>query len=61
MNIKIYSQIILKVENFDRKCEYCFMYIYEYVIMSISNGEDMNLFNIKFDDFQIYMKMCKMF
>lgn len=55
MNIKIYSQIILKVENFDRKCEYCFMYIYEYVIMSISNGEDMNLFNIKFDDFQIYM------
>lgn len=31
------------------------MYIYEYVIMSISNGEDMNLFNIKFDDFKIYM------
>lgn len=57
MNIKIYSQIILKVENFDRKCEYCFMYIREYVIMSIciSNGEDMDLFNIKFDDFQIYM------
>lgn len=33
------------------------MYIHEYVIMSISNGEDMNSSNIKLDDLKTYMYM----